>query len=333
MFYRKNKMGLVSQILDFFSFYSLSEVFKNEYQSIEDLMRFLEGKGMGRELRTVLAIVKKFEQEGFILRIGQKGSDPVYGATYVAQTISTHYQEYGAYDFYYYGFAAIRRHFLQSVLPIDVTANDGSKDIGTCFAIDSHRLLTARHCIEGKRRIVILDPMGQLIIPSTIWIPTDGSDLALIEMNYYNYSSIPHFKIENGHVLDEVLTMGYPPIPGFDAVNVSDMSHIGAAIKVSEGRIVAEERTLFEEDSFFLINAKVKGGNSGGPIINNLGYTIGMIVMIPMDSGNQDKLDHLGYGVGVTGKKLKGFLSDVNRNSDKVSKLPLITSKLGFSTL
>jgi hypothetical protein len=69
MFYRKNKVGLVSQILDFFSFYSLSKVFKNEYQSIEDLINFLKGRGMPSELRTVLSIVKKFEQEVWSVRL------------------------------------------------------------------------------------------------------------------------------------------------------------------------------------------------------------------------------------------------------------------------
>jgi serine protease Do len=218
-------------------------------------------------------------------------------------------------------------------LPIDVTTTDDSKDIGTCFVIAANRLLTARHCVDGKKNIQISDPMSQIVNPSAIWVPSDESDIALIEMNYYNYSSIPHFQIEYGNVLDEVLTMGYPPIPGFNAINISDMSHIGAEIKVSQGRIVAEERTLFETDAFFLINAKVKGGNSGGPIINNLGYAIGMIVKMPMDPDNEEKLDHLGYGVAVTGKRLKDFISNVERNNEKVMRLPFTNTKEGFSTM
>lgn len=325
-------MGLIEEILNYYSFYSLSEIHKGEYQSVQDCMDYLSKKGAELQLRTFLGIVKKFENDGFLLKVGQKGDDPIYGATYVAQTLSSEYLEYGSYHFHYYGFSSIRKHFLSSVLPIDVTKQDDTKDIGTCFIIDAHRILTARHCIENKKNILILDPHKQAVKPTSIWVPSDGTDIALIEMNYYNFSPCPKFKIEFGEVLEEVLTMGYPPIPGFDAVQVADISHIGGSVKVSKGKIVAEERTLWDPETNYLINARVKGGNSGGPIINNLGFVIGMIIDIPLNPDDQEKIDHLAYGVALTGRRIYNFINDVNRNNDKVDKLQFQMNKHGFST-
>lgn len=325
-------MGTVEEILNYYSFWSLSETHKGEYQSVQDCMNHLSKLGTDLQLRTFLSIVKKFEQDGFLLKVGQKGDDPIYGATYVAQTLSSEYLKYGSYYFHFYGFRSIRNHFAKSVLPIDVTKKDDSKDIGTCFIIDAHRIITAKHCIEDKRNIGILDPMGQVVTPTSIWVPSDNTDLALIEMNYYNFSSCPKFELEYGEVLEEILTMGYPPIPGFDAVQVADLSHIGGSVKVSKGKIIAEERTLWDPEAFYLINARVKGGNSGGPIINNLGFVIGMVVNIPLNPEDQQKIDHLAYGVALTGRRIINFINDVNCNNDKVEKILFKTDKGGFST-
>ena len=174
--------------------------------------------------------------------------------------------------------------------------------------------------------------MGQVITPASIWTPSDNTDLAMIEMNYYNFSSLPKFKLELGEVLEEILTMGYPPIPGFDAVQVADVSHIGGAVKVSKGKIIAEDRTLWDPEANYLINARVKGGNSGGPIINNLGFVIGMITDIPLDQNDREKIDHLAYGVALTGRRLINFVNDVNHANEKVRKIDFQMNQDGFST-
>ncbi|HVY75925.1 MAG TPA: serine protease [Puia sp.] len=325
-------MGLAGEVLNFFSLYNLATIHQNQPPSLNDCLNHFTGRGAEVQLRTLLAIVKKFEHEGFVLKIGQKGNDPIYDSTYVAQHISNDYLKYGAYDFYFQGFASIREYFSKSVLPMDVRKRNDDPDIGTCFVVDSHQILTARHCIESKNNIKIYDPHRQLIKPDSIWVPSDGKDIALIEMNYYNFSVVPKFSIQYGRVLDEVLTMGYPPIPGFDSIIISDLAHIGTSIKVSKGRIIGEGDMLFDRESYFLINAKVKGGNSGGPIINNLGYVTGMLVSISLDPDDQKNLDHLAYGIAVTGTQINNFLKNVRLQNEKVQKMPFCINKNGFAT-
>ncbi len=307
-------------------------------KSISDCLTYFKNKGHDLHLRRLLSIIRKFEMSGFLLKIGQNGDDPIYDTTYVAQTIDTNYLEYGSYDFDYFGFSLIRRTFLKSVLPIEVTKQDGSLDIGTCFVIDSHRLLTASHCIEGMANVKILDPNCQCIKPKAVWVPLDGRDIAMIELDNYNFEGVRKLGIEHGDVLEEVLSMGYPPIPTFGAINISDIAHINSEIKVSAGRIVAEDKEVYDRDPdaflYYLINARVKGGNSGGPIINNLGFAVGMIVRISLDNTSSDQAmyDHLAYGVAITGRELSHFISKVNQKNPLVIQLPHKNSNLGFST-
>ncbi len=323
-------MGLVNVVLNYYSLFSLSEYHNNEYQSVRDCLNALNEKDAPIELRTLLTVIKKFENEGILLRIGQKGTDPIYDATYIAQNLRPRYMDYGSYQFYYDGFVSIRRHFAPAVLPVEVRKPNGDYDIGTCFVIGANRALTAKHCIENMENVKILDSHGQPVRPSSIYIPADEGDIALIELDYYNFNG-PYFEIEYGNVLDEILTMGYPPIPGFDAVPVAEVTHVGSSIKVSKGRIVGEGATYRTGEDFYLINARVKGGNSGSPIINELGYVIGMLVNIPLDKDDRTKLDHLAYGVAVTGLNLSRFLHNIRRGNQIVN-LPFSHTADGFST-
>ena len=69
-----------------------------------------------------------------------------------------------------------------------------------------------------------------------------------------------------------------------------------------------------------------------GPLINNLGYVIGMLVNIPLDSDNQSKFDHLAYGVAITGTQINNFLSNVYNKNEKVKKISFSINNRGFST-
>jgi len=64
-----------------------------------------------------------------------------------------------------------------------------------------------------------------------------------------------------------------------------------------------------DSQDFLLFNARVKGGNSGGPIINKHGLVTGMLVQIPISSEDSSKIDNLGYGIAVTGQSLLDALS------------------------
>ena len=56
-----------------------------------------------------------------------------------------------------------------------------------------------------------------------------------------------------------------------------------------------------------LITAKIKGGNSGGPIINNKGCVVGVAFGEPIYEGSYDDV---GYGVGMPIQVLNDIISE-----------------------
>lgn len=69
---------------------------------------------------------------------------------------------------------------------------------------------------------------------------------------------------------------------------------------------------------YLIINAKVKGGNSGSPVINSKGNVVGLVVQIPMDTEDATQLDKLGYGVVTPTSEIIKLLSSENYTPDIV---------------
>jgi serine protease Do len=99
--------------------------------------------------------------------------------------------------------------------------------------------------------------------------------------------------------LDEVLCLGFPPIPGFQELLISDIATVNAEIKSSCGRVVGTGSAYLDGQRYILINARVKGGNSGGPIVDRKGCVVGILVQSSMNATDASNLDTLGYGVAT----------------------------------
>ncbi len=187
---------------------------------------------------------------------------------------------YGIFEFLVFGFPLIRNHFEKSVLPLDVTLQGGGHSIGSGFLIDSNRFVTAAHCVKGKGIETIQIPGWN---PATaklnsIYIPTDKNiDLAVLTFDADPFPDAPKFKMQSFNVLDEVLSMGYPPIPGFENFLVSETGRVAAYLKSTVGQVVTRAESFLDRQDKILISARVKGGNSGGPVVSKTGEVIGVV--------------------------------------------------------
>ena len=214
--------------------------------------------------------------------------------------------EYGSFDFECNGFLSIYDCFKGSVVPIVGEKANGDPDIGTSYYIGGNLFVTAAHCIIGLKRFNILIENKPIALEE-VWfadgIDSDIYDLAIIKVR--EKVNLPPFMLDESSVLDSVLVMGYPPIPGFDAVLVSEKASISTDLqqlmtKTSTGQVVAVKNSYMSGMEYFIINARVKGGNSGGPVINKLGKVVGTIFQLPLDSqGGSDggRYDLMGFGV------------------------------------
>ena len=91
-------------------------------------------------------------------------------------------------------------------------------------------------------------------------------------------------------------------------IQTVETATVGAVIpqqKSAIGEVVAPAKNYFSQLDYFIINARVKGGNSGGPVINQWGKVIGTVVETPFDSQGgsaSGRYDIMGYGLCLPSK-------------------------------
>lgn len=223
--------------------------------------------------------------------------------------------DYGAYDFKYRGFVYTRDYFTHSVLQIEAQYEDLRLDTGTAYYIGNNLFVTAAHCVNDVARFNLLLPDGSPLELLEVWFAKGQDrnvfDLAIIRVD--GKLTIPSFMLDTPAVLDEVLVMGFPPIANLPSIQIAETATIGAYQKASTGQVVANTTAYRTRIDYFLINARVKGGNSGGPVINKEGKVTGTVVALPYDlesEPNNPRYDIMGYGQCLPSKYVDELLAD-----------------------
>lgn len=201
------------------------------------------------------------------------------------------------YNSLIYGVEYIYSIYKGLVLPIINTNEYGDQSMGSCFYYRTG-ILTAKHCLETNGTIAIQGLSVDKLKTAKIYISNNPYlDVAYIDIqNHSLLQTIPC----TPNVLDSVLVMGYPNVAGFlnflTAETATISSIASKRFAATTGNIAAIATEMFSKVDLMLITAKIKGGNSGGPIINEYGSPVGIAVSQPFSEGNYDDL---GYGVGV----------------------------------
>jgi TPR repeat protein/S1-C subfamily serine protease len=136
---------------------------------------------------------------------------------------------------------------------------------GTGFFITtSGFLVTNAHVIADYENIEIRDQTGQTYRASVI--ATDKKrDLALLKV-VGSFAALHIDQLGKPVKGQRVLTIGYPQI-----------SIQGSESKVTDG-VISSLSGIRNNDDWFQISVPIQGGNSGGPLINENGLVIGVVV-------------------------------------------------------
>jgi serine protease Do len=296
---------------------------------------------------------KRLEQEGLLDHMGDSGSHPFYKSHYYTNKgfFDEDISRYGGYDSLVEGLISVRERFSKFVLPVSVELENTELSVGTCFLYKPGVIITARHCIEGLNRVSVLDGDGTVIPVNEVHFPrNERIDLAVLyipaslhsdnethsiatkpeyigprEMDELNYIDDPSIVLfAPGKILSDILTMGYPPISGFESIQIADRSSINSSLfRTSKGEVLANEKKFIDGIEYLLINAKVKGGNSGGPVFDQMGRVVGMIVEIPTDFKNHTEIDRLGYGLAIPSMYIKAALDGIKTEDGSMVNVPI----------
>lgn len=298
-------------------------------------------------LLKVLNYAKKLEYNNLLYHAGLKGDSPYFAHSYYTSIgINMYLVNYGCYDHLVEGFLSIRNRFADTVLPVIGRNEFGDARIGSCFVLSSNTIITAMHCVKDVSNFQVLDKRGNIVPIEKVYFPSDSAiDIAILktqdsffkdfvtDIPKLNYEIDRHYEdlertnelrdvvslMADGEVLEDVLSLGYPPVAGFDSMLIASKSQINSTyLRSSSGEVVAIEPKYFHNLKYLVINSKVKGGNSGGPIFNSLGLVVGVIVEMPLDMQDKEKFDQLGYGLAIPSVVIKNILDAIQNSTEAV---------------
>ena len=138
---------------------------------------------------------------------------------------------------------------------------------GTGFIVQQNGyILTNYHVIKNATRITVTVPGRQETSARVVTVDQE-KDLALLQISLRNLPALPIASSETVQVLDTITVLGYP-LP----------TELGTALSASDGKVNAIRDGRNGGTQLFQIDANVNPGNSGGPLLNNHGEVVGIIV-------------------------------------------------------
>jgi serine protease Do len=229
-----------------------------------------------------------------------------------------------SFDCKYRGFSYTRDLYLDSVRPIVGTNMDGNPDSGTVFKVSPNVFVTAKHCVADLNHFNVIDSEEKPIrLKEVILSENVDLDIALIVIEESVSGRV--FHLSEPHVLEDIMVMGYPPISGMLPVLISEKGQMVAAMKSTIGTNVGETKDYLRNLDCFLISARVKGGSSGSPVINEFGKVCGIVVSLPNDIKNPDRIDLMGYGACLPSIYIEEMLRGEN-----IRRLALVFDEKGY---
>lgn len=186
--------------------------------------------------------------------------------------------------------------YARCVVGIQVRTENGREGIGTGFHIGSGYIVTARHVVEQNTVVAITEGrMGSAVcageeVLRIFYPPDDQVDLAVLATGLGSYwhankprvimgdheLEIAEFIPLGGHlddwlgdqlVMTKTLLLGFPPVPfSIYPVMVAAEGEVNAIIDKDVG-----------PHPHFILSAMPRGGFSGGPVISEYDFLLGVV--------------------------------------------------------
>lgn len=152
--------------------------------------------------------------------------------------------------------------------PIWVIENESTGEQGTAFELDNVGIITAAHLINSDDTVYAFKPSQPDNRLPVIFIWSDEEcDVAIVGFkaeSKFKFTADFDWNPKNGA---HILVAGYPLYKDH-----------GDQIFIDEGKIVQQRKLPKTEIPWYVVNAKIIAGNSGGPVLNRFNKVVGIVV-------------------------------------------------------
>jgi S1-C subfamily serine protease len=232
------------------------------------------GDGKGTGMAALMPLLRRLIEWGLVVDHSMFGSHAFVSHCWNRARISL-FVNLQIVDNVILGPSYVARKYRGS-LPAVYVRKGGNEHTGTGFLatdkFDGEKsvIVTAKHNVDPGEDITFVglsEPEGNIFKPANSnWILHPDLDLALLEVECDGVAP-PIFPIGSPSVLTRTITLGYPGIA------TTDSSYLLA----HGGELNAIVNTYYGEDRLIISNV-VAPGNSGGPVLDEAGLCLGIVV-------------------------------------------------------
>jgi S1-C subfamily serine protease len=164
-------------------------------------------------------------------------------------------------------------------IPAIIVEKDGVERIGTGFLVHNHfsgkhfdgngHIFTARHNVDPADGI----RLARFETGTPIEFESRGDwkfhpTLDIAAMQVFSKGAIPIYPMGDATILSRTISLGYPQISTSD----------GPSLLAHSGELNAVITSYFDQKQYLIVSNNVSPGNSGGPVLNDAGLCVGMVI-------------------------------------------------------
>ena len=241
--------------------------------SVSDFLKYLEVKKVFQKMPNafrVAQIVKQIESCGLLIHAGSTPSFGGLGDCYLYVALESDARRHLFRFVPVLGPEFLYNLCKPGLVHITGTNDNGDAVAGTGFVGHASYIITCRHVVNDmtiNEKQIFQDREYSVDLKS-IYAHSDV-DVAVIHVDGPALQPVQGTAFQAPVVAQTVYTLGYPKLPGLR----------DASVTMQQGAVTNESVTALSGESLFLYSAISRPGNSGGPVMSQDGYVVGLSVV------------------------------------------------------
>lgn len=216
------------------------------------------------------SLIRKLLDHGFLVNAGSSTGSPPYNQCYYSDREFTEAQKKGLFVFSEaLGPNFIRYKYEKYIVRIEgaLKSNNLIHGTGTGILIQKDIILTCKHNIDDLDEKHFFLGEKELSVKEYISHESKDISLVILEENITDIEVFPYFGYP--FEMDNIVTLGYPPV---------QTSTDECPVMVSQKGEINGITHNWNSSKILVISSMVRPGNSGGPVVSNYGYIVGLVI-------------------------------------------------------